>query len=217
MNPKNFDDAMRKAAHVAADATKAAMREMAAGNVTDEDDVTGVLIGELNANLRGYIGGLIWSAKIMRHRRGIAAEEKAIGADILLHISARGIGREYDKGVLIQSKKVSRGELLSKSELERLQGQCEDMLSLSPASFVFDYSVSGVRAASANKISNTDARNLYEHCELTAFRFFFDFFRCTTGDRDVNAAMVEKIMAKRGKDMAEGRGPDILSLSVHEG
>lgn len=217
MDPKRFDDAMREAAHIAADATKAAMQEMAAGNVADEDDVTGVLIGELNAALRGYIGGFTWSAKILRHRKGVAAEEKAVGADILLHISTRGIGREYDKGVLIQSKKLDRGEILSKSELGRLQGQCEDMLSHSPASFVFDYSKSGVRATSANKIRKTDARDLYNNCELTAFRFFFDFFRCTTGDRGVDASMVKNIMAVRGKDMAKGSGPIILSLSAYEG
>jgi hypothetical protein len=217
MDPKSFDDAMRKAAHIAANATKAAMQEMAAGNVTDEDDVTGVLVGELNAALRGYIGGFTWGAKILRHRKGVAAEEKAVGADILLHISTRGIGREYDKGVLVQSKKLNRGEMLSKSELGRLQSQCEDMLSHSPASFVFDYSMSGVRATSANKIRKTDARDLYANCELTAFRFFFDFFRCTTGDRDVNANMVESIMATLGKDLAEGGGPIILSLSANEG
>lgn len=107
MDPKSFDDAMRKAA----------MQEMAAGNVTDEDDVTGVLIGELNAALRGNIGGFTWGAKILRHRKGVAAEEKAVGADILLHISTRGIGREYDKGVLVQSKKLNRGEVLSRREL----------------------------------------------------------------------------------------------------
>jgi len=216
MDPKNFDAAMKEAAHVAAKATKAAMREMAKGNVTDEDDVTGVLIGELNAVLRGNIDGFKWSAKILRHRKGIAAEEKTVGADILLHISTRGIGREYDKGVLIQSKKLNRGELLSRSELERLQEQCEDMLSHSPASFVFDYSASEVRATSANKIRKTDARDLYANCELTAFRFFFDFFRCTTGDRDVNVGMVENIMAALGRDIKEGGGPAILSLSVYE-
>ncbi len=217
MDPKSFDDAMRKAAHIAADATKAAMREMSKGNVTDEDDVTGVLIGELNAALRGQIGGFNWNAKILRHRKGIAAEEKAIGADILLHIATKGIGRDYEKGVLIQSKKIGRGGLLSKDELTSLQSQCEDMLSHSPASYVFDYSVSGVRASSANKISRTNARDLYGNCELTAFRFFFDFFRCTTGDRDVNADLVKTIMAARGKDIAEGGGPAILSLSVREG
>lgn len=112
MRPKDFDQAMREAARAAAQATKTAMREMAKGNVWDEDDVTGVLVGELNAALRGQMGGFNWDAKILRHRKGVAAQEQALGADILIQIRTKGIGRDYEKGVLIQSKKVEPGSQL---------------------------------------------------------------------------------------------------------
>jgi len=209
---------MREAAHVAAHATKTAMREMAKGNVWDEDDVTGVLVGELNAALRGQIGGFNWDAKILRHRKGIAAQERALGADILIQISTKGIGRDYEKGVLIQSKKVEPRSELSSNELKRLQEQCDTMLSHTPASYVFDYSSGGIRCSSANKISGTDAHALYEHCELTPFRFFFDFFRCTTGDRNVSNVLVDKVMARIAtKAGSEPVAPAVLSLTVREG
>lgn len=218
MGPKDFDEAMREAAHAAALATKMAMREMAKGNAGDEDDVTGVLVGELNAALRGQIGGFNWDAKILRHRKGVAAQEKALGADILIQIRTKGIGRDYAKGVLIQSKKVERGTELSSHELKRLQGQCNTMLSHTPASYVFDYSSGGLRCTSANKISGTDARALYDHCEITPFRFFFDFFRCTTGDRKVSNDLVDEVMARStAKAGPERAVPAVLSLTVREG
>lgn len=217
MGPKDFDQAMREAAHVAERATKTAMREMAKGNVWDEDDVTGVLVGELNASLRGQIGGFTWDAKILRHRKGRAAQEQALGADILIQIRTKGIGRDYKKGVLIQSKKVEREAELSKSELKRLQEQCDVMLSHTPESYVFDYSSTGLRCTSANKISGTDARNLYEHCEITPFRFFFDFFRCTSGDRDVSVKLVDEVMSRAAVKAAPERAePAVLSLTVRE-
>lgn len=217
MNPNHFDEAMRKAAHVAEKATWLAMQEMAAGNVQDEDDVTGVLVGELNAALRGQIGGFHWTAKVLRHRRGTAAQEQALGADILIQITTKGIGRDYKKGVLIQSKKVERGASLSTKEFKRLQEQCETMLSHSPASYVFDYSSAGLRCSSANKLSGTSARALYEHCDLTPFRFFYEFFRCTLGDRNVNNELVDNVMAySREIAEVEVAAPTVLSLTARE-
>ncbi len=217
MKPRDFDNAMRKAAHLAEQATKSAMNEMAIRNVWDEDDVTGVLVGELNAALRGQIGGFNWNAKILRHRRGVAAQEQALGADILIHIKTKGIGRDYQKGVLIQSKKLERGAELSVAELKRLHEQCETMLKHTSASYVFDYSSGGVRCSSANKVSGTSSRALYDHCELTPFRFFYDFFRCTTGDRDVSSELVEKIMAETSAyGKMEADAPAILSLTAQE-
>lgn len=211
LTPKEFDDSMREAAHVAEQATKAAMRQMAKGNVTDEDDVTGVLVGQLNAALDGRIGALDWNAKILRHRKGKAAEEQAIGADILLQIRTLGQGRDMSKGVLIQSKRVEKGRLLPKSELKRLQHQCETMLKHTPASFVFDYASGGLRCSSANKIAGTDARILYDHCEITPFRFFFDFFRCTTGDRRITSNDINQV-----KGLADGVMPVVLALTARE-
>lgn len=215
LSPKDFDDSMRKAAHIADRATKTAMREMGKGNVHDEDDVTGVLIGELNASLRGQIGGLHWNAAILRHRKGSAAQEKAIGADILIQIRTKGIGRDYKKGVLVQSKKVERGTFMSLGELKRLQDQCDTMLSHSPSSYVFDYSPGAMRCSSANKISGTAARDLYDNCEMTPFRFFFDFFRCSIGDKRVSNSLVDKVMAELGTK-APPATPAVILLTASE-
>jgi len=56
------------------------------GRRIHEDDLTGILVGRLDAALEGRIGGLKWNCTILRHRKGSAAEEKragVIGADLL--------------------------------------------------------------------------------------------------------------------------------------
>ncbi|MDE2442656.1 MAG: hypothetical protein KGP14_16710 [Betaproteobacteria bacterium] len=120
LTPDNFDEAMKEAARVAARAASATMREYRVGNVIDEDDITGVLLGQLNHSLKGNIKGFSWNAKILRHRRGVAAEEQKFGADILIHTKVKAAGRNYSKGVLIQAKRKEPGEKLSTKETKAL-------------------------------------------------------------------------------------------------
>eukprot|EP01037_Dinobryon_pediforme_P038134 gene38134-45976_t len=158
MAPEEFDQAMSQAAYVAADASWHAMQEMASGRAYDEDDATGELVGELNAALRGSIGSIVWKAKILRHRQGIAGEEKKFGADMLFHLSYQDAERKFSKGTLIQAKKVEPGELMAPAEHTRLIKQCNTMLEHTPSSYVFDYTSGGVRVSSANKVSGLVSR-----------------------------------------------------------
>ncbi len=75
------------------------MTKYSHGLATDEDDLTGVLVGNLDSELEGQIGGLTWSTSIVRHRKGVAAEERAIGADLVIHVSFQTPERKYSKGV----------------------------------------------------------------------------------------------------------------------
>lgn len=184
---------MREAAHVAERATRSAMREYARGNVTDEDDLTGQLTGELNSALRGNVRGFKWSTKILRHRRGVAAEEKRIGADLLIHVSIKAKGRSYSKGVLVQSKRIEPDENMTKGQLEELQRQCRKMLKQSSSSFVFDYAKSGLRVGSANRIEGTESRALHAECTMTPFRFFYDLFMCPIGDPQIRGTDLKSL------------------------
>ena len=181
---------MREAAHRAERAAAAAMREYRKQNVVDEDDLTGELVGELNAALRGKIGSLKWGAKILRHRSGVAAEEKRVGADLLIHVSVRSRGRSYSKGVLIQAKRVGVGMAMSTADHTDLIDQCKTMLSHTPESYVFDYDPSGLRVGSATRVAGTKNRNLREECTLTPFRFFFDLFMCPAGDPRIKSTKI---------------------------
>jgi hypothetical protein len=81
-----FAQATREAALAAQKAVTNATERVRLGRLIDEDDLTGILVGQLDAALKGNIGGLEWDCSILRHRGGVAAEEKRFGADLLLHV-----------------------------------------------------------------------------------------------------------------------------------
>jgi hypothetical protein len=183
-----LEDDFRKAAHAADYAVRASMQKYADGLVTDEDDITGALIGRLDSAFDRKIGGISWSSSILRHRKGVAAQEKSTGADMLFHVSIMTSQLSYSKGVLIQSKRVDEGAEMTATRHKELIEQCDKMLNITPASFVFNYTKSEMRCASATKIHGTKNRVLSESCNLTSYRFFLELFRCTTGDRGITSA-----------------------------
>jgi hypothetical protein len=81
-----FEEATREAALVAQKAVTKATERLRRRRRIDEDDPTGVLVGQLDAAFDWDIGGLTWDCTILRHRSGKAAEEKKIGADLLIHV-----------------------------------------------------------------------------------------------------------------------------------
>lgn len=193
-----LEEAFREAAHAADRAVSAAMQKYANGLVTDEDDITGALIGRLDSVFDEKIGGITWSSAILRHRKGVAAQEKKAGADMLFHVSIRTPQLTYSKGVLIQSKRIDEDAEMTVAGHKELIGQCNKMLSITPASFVFNYTKSGMRCASATKIAGTTSRTLDESCNLTSYRFFLELFRCTTGDQRITSARFDELQIPNG-------------------
>lgn len=187
-----FEDAMRNAAHAAEQAVRRAMVKYRDGLVTDEDDLTGVLIGNLDSEFsrKGAteFGGLQWSSSILRHRKGVAAEEKRIGADMVIHVRVDTPIQNYSKAVLVQAKRHEPGDQMSARERSELLGQCKKMLAVSPAAFVFDYATGDMRCASATKIAGSTNNDLYDACNWTAYRFFLELFRCPIGDPNITSA-----------------------------
>src|SRR5208282_4670309 len=120
----NFEEAMSQAAKAADEAVSLVMADYHSGHFTDEDDITPALIGSLRSNFNAaQIGGLTWTASIARHRRGAAAEEQRIGADLVMHVSLQTPTQNYSKGVLIQAKRVDPDNYLDAASHARLQQQ----------------------------------------------------------------------------------------------
>jgi hypothetical protein len=183
-----LEEAFKAAAHAADAAVNASMKKYRDQGVTDEDDLTGILIGRLDAEFDKVHSGIKWSSSILRHRRGVAAQERKVGADMLIHVSLDVQGLKYSKGVLVQAKRVEEGQTMNASEHKELLSQCKKMLGVTPASFVFDYAMGSMRCASATKIAGTTTRDLYASCNLTPYRFFLELFRCTTGDPRITSS-----------------------------
>jgi hypothetical protein len=181
----SFEEDMQLAARAAERAVNATMRSYAQGGVVDEPEITGVLTGQLGARLEGQIGGLQWNSRIVRNGKGVAAEEKRTGADLLIHVSLDTPTERYSKGVLIQAKRCEPNEVLSSSELRRLQGQCDTMLNRTPAAYVFTYARGSMRCGAANRFTAAPDGELYRRCSWTPYRFFLELFRCPIGDRQI--------------------------------
>lgn len=199
-----FEEMAKEAARRAESSIKDTMSDYAAGIVKDEDDITPYLLRGLRDQFRGRFAGLEWNATVLRHRRGVAAEEKMLGADMLIHVKLDTAIQSYSKGVLVQAKRVGPNHMMTKKGLEDLKDQCETMLAVSPAAYVFDYAAAGMRCASANKIAGSADKDLYKSCDWTAYRFFLELFRCSIGDRKIQSSSPADI----AKDVLkiEGRG-----------
>lgn len=86
-----------------------------------------------------------------------------------------------------------------------LKAQCKKMLRWTAASFVFTYDSHGMRCGAATKIAGSADRNLYDQCSWTAYRFFFELFRCPIGDIDITSADVGELEMRYGL-MIKGEG-----------
>lgn len=187
----DYENDFRKAARRAERGLKRAIGSLYSGLVKREDDLSGVLKGNLDAELEGKIGRLTWECAIVDHSSGKSAEEKQYGADILIHVRFDGQDLTYDKGVLVQAKKLEVGTLIGISDLLNLRGQCEKMLNYSEESFVWVYSSMGMRCDAAQHVANpggrglTKQRDLNDQAPLTSQKFFFDLFRCQIGDEEI--------------------------------
>lgn len=186
----HFEATLQEAAHRANKAVSATLSKYRTGRVHDEDDITGVLVGQLDSQLEGQIGDLTWDTSVVRHRAGSAAEEKRIGADLIIHVRLKTPQISYSKGVLVQAKRSEPGISLSVKDHQRLVDQCNTMLGVTPESYVFNYAHSEMRCGSALWISGLARTPIHEECSMTSYRFFYELFRCPIGDRQLSSSLV---------------------------
>ena len=189
----SFEKDVRAAAHAAEEAVEASLKKYRSGKVTDEPDLTGVLVGQLDARLEGRIGDLTWSSTIVRSSSGKAAQEKRIGADLLINVQLKAHHQSYNKGVLIQSKRVDEGDVLSSPEAKRLHEQCVDMVNTTFAAYVFVYAQKTIRCGGAASFFDAPQRDVHRNCPWTSYRFFWELFRCPIGDPLIRSPRVEDL------------------------
>jgi hypothetical protein len=211
----DHEESLVEAARRADRAVRRTMRDYRRRYIRDEEEITAYLLGSLRTEFSVQIGHLRWTATILRHRRGVAAEEKMWGADMLLHVSLRTATLSYSKGVLVQAKRLEANRHLFNPEYQNLVDQCHKMLAVTPASFVFAYASQGMRCGPATAISGSSSRTPYEECVWTSYRFFLEMFRCPIGDPRITSAAVEALpvpaimrLAASDPISEEGAGPD---------
>lgn len=188
----DYENSIAKAAHRAEAAAWETMAAYRDNTFAQEPAITDALAMALRLKLNGSIEGLKWSSHVLTDR-GSGAEEKPIGADLLIHVAFRTSKLTYSKGVLVQAKRIEPGEVMQSDNHKDLVHQCKKMLNYSPASFVFDYARRETRCGSALAIAGSPDRMLYEQCIWTSYRFFLELFRCFIGDPKITSTSVDDL------------------------
>ena len=153
---------------------------------------------------------IVWEASTLRTGRGIAAQEKRHGADLMGILDLSLPDYRATKGFLAQAKRAEPGQRFSKPEWDRLRSQCETMLLRTPASFVWVYSKSrGIRIFSASSVLGLESRRIFDLYSRGVSSFFENHIECFIGDLRLDSTDVETLDA-----LAKLPVERVLELSV---
>ena len=141
-------------------------------------------------------GGIAWKARTLRTGRGIAAEEKRHGADLMGILDLALPDYRATKGFLAQAKRAEPSQRFSKPDWDRLRLQCETMLRRTPDSFVWVYSKSkGIRIFSANSVLGLESRSIFDLYSRGVSSFFENHIECFIGDGRLDSTNIETLDA----------------------
>ncbi|OAI22056.1 hypothetical protein A1351_20695 [Methylosinus sp. R-45379] len=179
---------VREAASRIGEAVERVTGALVEGRVEQEPAFTDRMLGSIEHVMNGFESrGVQWQAKTFTDR-GPGAQESRVGADFAGVFTAKLPDFEVNKGFLAQAKLINPGERMSKKESKRLRDQCDKMLSISPASFVFLYTPYGVSVVPAISIHGSQSREPHEFYQRSVTRFFEEHFESFIGDRRLHAA-----------------------------
>jgi len=196
-------------------AARHALEDMSEGRAQQEPAITDRLIAYIQNETRNSNSSLMWSAMTLTDR-GRGSQEKKYGADFVGSIEIKIKGFNVKKGFLAQAKKVEPTDSYSNAEYGKLKSQCEDMLKLSPASFVFIYSaLDGFTVIPAISVISARSCNPHELTKKPIQKFFSEHFECFIGDKDISLANIatldelyETYKARAGIHIVVGKDDD---------
>jgi hypothetical protein len=183
-------------------AEKLTIDDIIQGKTPTEPDITNRYLANLQyiINEYGERKGIKFDAATLRDR-GPESPERHFGADFVGVLNVKLKGFKQTKGFLAQAKKEgdlvrvlksqdrypnpTRASFNLNQEFERLRGQTNGMLQITPASFVMVYSSSGFVVVPATSVAGLSKKaKLYGK---PATRFFKEFLMCFIGDPKLKA------------------------------
>ncbi len=202
---------VRDAARVVTHAAQGALESFGDGAVEQEPALTDRMLGRIEQALDGYASkGVRWRAKTLTDR-GQNAQESRFGADFAGVAELTFPDYEVGKGFLAQAKILQPGSRLSPRELNRLQEQCAQMISRTPASFVFVYAREYVSVIPAVAVLGSKDGDLHAHYQRSIGRFYEEHFTCFIGDRAISEPTPHML------DSLPERIPARVLLAIHAG
>ena len=195
-------------------AARRVIEDMTSGRAQQEPSITDRLIAYIQTEARSSArSSFVWTAMTLTDR-GRGSQERKYGADFVGSLEIKISGFNIKKGFLAQAKKIEPSDRFSNSEYSKLKTQCEDMLRLSPDSFVFLYSViDGFSVLPAITILGARNCNPHELTKKPIQKFFTEHFECFIGDSNISLANIqtvdelyEKYRARTGIHITIGKG-----------
>lgn len=204
---------VREAASRIAGAVDGVVDALKESRVEQEPAFTDRMLAAIELTMNDFESrGIRWTAKTLTDR-GPHAQEARVGADFAGVFSARlhaSPAFNVSKGFLAQAKLIRPEQPHARADFERLRGQCDTMLSLSPASFVFLYADWGVTVVPAISICSSEPRDLFSFYSRGLSRFFEEHFESFLGDRRIYAPTRDMLEGL----LAEANPRRVLSISA---
>lgn len=193
-----FPGIIRESARRVAEAADETAETLRDGRIEQEPAYTDRMLGRIeNAMNEFRAKGVRWTAKTLTDRAP-NAQEKEYGADFVGVLDISLPGYAVKKGFLAQAKMIEPEESLRDQDWERMRAQCGTMLSLSPDSFLFVYSITGTIVVPAGAIlSLTEPHNPHELYSRKLARFYEEHFECFIADRRIHAPTIEALESLR--------------------
>jgi hypothetical protein len=190
-------------ARMVVDGCQTTIEDFANEIIVDEESMTDRLFGSIATALNGRaIGNVIWKARTLRTGRGVAAEEKRHGADVLGVLQIDLPEYKTKKGFLLQAKRIEPDKPLSKADWERFQKQCALMRERTNEAFAAIYSRSeGVRFIPAATIGEIRRDQVFDVGSRSLFGFFRAHVKCEIGDRRLNSPTIGTLDAMARQEL----------------
>ena len=175
-------------------AARLTMEDMAQGRAQQEPAITDRLIAYIQSEVRrSNKSPFMWNAMTLTDR-GRNSQEKKYGADFLGSLEINLDGFHVKKGFLAQAKKIEPNQSYSPTEYGKLVQQCNDMLTISPSSFVFLYSaIDGFSVIPAVGVVSSRACNPHELTTKPIQKFFVEHFECFIVDPRITVANIDTL------------------------
>jgi len=184
---------LRDVAQRIAHAAEGAMDDLVRSRVEHEPQFTDRMLGRIQQAMSDYESkGVRWTAKTLTSNIR-DSQEYRFGADFIGFLDIALPDYSVRKGFLAQAKRLTPDDPFRSRDHAKLVGQCEQMLALSPASFVFLYSPTGIRIAPALSVKAASRQNphgLYTRAVVSFFELHLSSF---VGDSRIYAADIRAL------------------------
>jgi hypothetical protein len=201
---------VESSARLVSEAVQSVVDDFAGGQIQEEPDFTSRMLQAIQRELNGKaVKGILWQS-LVTTSHGPNAQERATGADFMGVLSINLPNYRVCKGFLAQAKRADR---MGGQEMTRLQNQCENMLNLTPESYVFLYKIDGVRVLPAISVLSARVRGLTELYNRSVQRFFELHLESFIGDRRLSSASADQLDGL----LEEYRVDRILYLAAKQG